>query len=149
ARTYEALGRPADALKLCAQVLALRQARLGPTHPETLTSMYNLATGYAGLRRFPEAVKLHQEALALRQTHPGPDHPDTLESMWGVAGALMNDGRRAEAVPIIDECVRLAAGKVVDPGLIPGVVELRLRHFQEARDAAGCRATAELWEKLG
>jgi hypothetical protein len=27
-------------------------------------------------------------------------------------------------------------------------LDLRLRHFEKARDAAGCRATAEMWEKL-
>src|SRR5260370_13793962 len=28
------------------------------------------------------------------------------------------------------------------------VVDLRLRHFEKTKDAAGCRATAELWEQL-
>jgi hypothetical protein len=27
-------------------------------------------------------------------------------------------------------------------------MEVRLRHFEKARDAAGCRATADTWEKL-
>ncbi len=51
-------------------------------------------------------------------------------------------------MPVIDECVRRAAGKVVHPQLIPTVMDLRLRHFEKTADAAGCRATAELWEKL-
>jgi hypothetical protein len=50
-------------------------------------------------------------------------------------------------VPIIDECVRRAVGKVCCPrDLLPGVLGLRLRHFEKARDAAGCRQTAEIWE---
>ena len=28
------------------------------------------------------------------------------------------------------------------------MLTLRLRHFEKAKDAAGCRATAELWEKM-
>ena len=53
-----------------------------------------------------------------------------------------------EALPIIDECLKRATGKVVHPQLVPLVTDLRLRHFQKARDAAGCRATAEMWEQL-
>ncbi len=65
-----------------------------------------------------------------------------------MAASLANLDRSAEAVPIIDDCVQRAAGKVVDPGLIPAVIDLRLRHFAKAKDGAGCRATAEMWEKL-
>ena len=68
--------------------------------------------------------------------------------MGDVAASLVRLGRGAEAVPVIDECVRRAAGRVVAPGLIAGVMGLRLRHFEKAKDAGGCRATAELWEKL-
>ena len=41
-----------------------------------------------------------------------------------------------------------SAGKVVNPRMLPSVIDLRLRHFQKAKDAAGCRATTEMWEKL-
>jgi hypothetical protein len=68
--------------------------------------------------------------------------------MWGLAESLVNLERGAEAVPVIDECVRRAAGRVAAPGLVLGVTDLRLRHFEKAKDVAGCRATAELWEKL-
>lgn len=52
-------------------------------------------------------------------------------------------------MPVIDDCVRRASGKVGDPDLLSGVLDLRLRHFAKADDPAGCRATAEMWEKLG
>jgi hypothetical protein len=51
-------------------------------------------------------------------------------------------------VPIIDECLRLATGKTADPRF-SGLADLRLRHFEKAKDAAGCRASAELWESMG
>jgi hypothetical protein len=69
--------------------------------------------------------------------------------MWGVAETLPRLERGAEAIPIIDECIRRAAGKAVDPRLIPEVINLRLRHFEKSKDAAGCKETAEMWEKLG
>jgi serine/threonine protein kinase len=148
ANSYHALGRHADALKLREEALALRHARLGPDHPSTLMSMNNLAVSYFALGRHADALKLREEALALRHARLGPDHPDTLQSMWGVAESLAQLERGAEAVPVIDECVRRATGKVVEPDLLPGVTGIRLRHFEKARDAAGCRQTAEMWEDL-
>jgi hypothetical protein len=38
--------------------------------------------------------------------------------------------------------------QAVDPDLISSLLDLRLRHFEKTKDAAGCRATAEMWEKL-
>ena len=68
--------------------------------------------------------------------------------MWGVANSLVELNRGARAVPIIDECVQRTEGQIVDRRLIPCVMNLRLRYFAKARDAAGCRDTAEMWEKL-
>jgi len=76
------------------------------------------------------------------------DHPDTLDNVFGVAASLEALDRRAEAVPIIDECVLLSRGNAVDPGMIPAVMDVRLRHFAKTTDAAGCGATAKMWEEL-
>jgi serine/threonine protein kinase len=148
ANSYYALGRHADALKLHEQTLTLRQAKLGPDHPDTLRSINSLALSYHGLGRHAEALKLRKQTLALQKAKVGPDHPDTVTSMWGVAASLFKLDRGAEAVPIIDDCVRRPAGLRVHPGLAGEVMELRLQYFEKAKDAAGCRATAEMWENL-
>jgi hypothetical protein len=136
-------------LKLYEETLALRQAKLGPGHPDTLMSMHNLAAGYHTLGRYVDALTLREKTLALRQLRLGPDHPHTLKSMWAVAESLVKLERGAEAVPIIDECFRRAAGKgCCQPALLTGVMVLRLRHFEKAGDVAGCRQTAEMWENL-
>jgi serine/threonine protein kinase/tetratricopeptide (TPR) repeat protein len=153
---YGAVGRHADAVGLYEETLALRKGKLGPDHPETLMSMHNLAFGYDALGRSADALKLREETLALRRIRLGPDHPHTLRSMWSLADSLVKLGRGAEAVPVIDECVRRAADKgraaagkgCCHADLLPGVMVLRLRHFETARDAAGCRQTAEMWENL-
>ena len=46
ANSYAAAGQHDRALKLLEETLALRKAKLGPDHPDTLTSMNNLAIGY-------------------------------------------------------------------------------------------------------
>jgi serine/threonine protein kinase/tetratricopeptide (TPR) repeat protein len=148
ANSYEDVGRLADAFKLHEETLALRQIKLPADHPDTLWSMSNLARTYAALGRHADALKLRQETLAKRKVKLGPDHPDTLWSMWTVADSLCKLDRGAEAVPIIDECLKRAVGKVVDKRLIPHLGELRLRHFEKMKDAAGCRQTAEIWEQL-
>jgi serine/threonine protein kinase len=143
------LGRYLDALKLFEQTLALRKAKLPPEHPDTLKSMHNLANCYLSLGRHAEALTLHQETLVLRMAKLGPDHRDTLKSMFCVAESLVKLERGAEAVPIIDECVRRAAGKLCCRSeLLPRVMSIRLRHFEKTRDGAGCRQTAEMWENL-
>jgi serine/threonine protein kinase len=148
AQTYGALGRHADALRLREQTLNLKKVKFGPDHPSTLLTMSDLADNYAGLGRHVEAVQLQQQALAVRKATLGPDHPQTLWSMGRLAVNLVQVDRGAAAVPLIDECVRRAAGKAVHPRLIQGAMDTRLRHFQKTRDAEGCRATAEMWEKL-
>ena len=87
ANSYADLGRQAEALKLREETLALRKAKLGPDHPDTLSSMNNLANSYAALGRQAEALKLREETLALRKAKLGPDHPDTLTSMNNLATA--------------------------------------------------------------
>jgi hypothetical protein len=135
-------------LKLREETLALQRAKLGPDHPLTLNSMNNLAASYLILGRHAEALQLHEETLELRKIKLGPDHPHTLWSMWSVAEALIALDRGAEAVEVIDECLMRADGKPVDSRLAPGVLDLRLRHFEKTGNAAGCRETAQMWEKL-
>jgi hypothetical protein len=111
--------------------------------------MNHVASSYADLGRHADALKLYEETLTVQKAKLGPDHPDTLASMGGVATCLVHLDRSAEALPVIDDCVRRATGKIDDPRLLSTVMDLRLRYFEKAKDAAGCRQTAEMWEKLG
>jgi hypothetical protein len=147
--SFSYLGKWQTATEQFEAARALYVRHRGPGHPDTLTSMNALATGYEALGRHADALKLREETLALRKVKLGPDHLHTLRSMWVVAESLAQLGRGAEAVPLIDECFRRAAGKeCCPPDLLPGVLTVRLRHFEKARDAAGCRQTAEMWESL-
>lgn len=71
------LGRNDDALLLKSQVLELRKLTLGDEHPDTLTSMNNLAVTYYDLGRLREAQNLMSNVVdIMKRTSPG--HPDTL-----------------------------------------------------------------------
>jgi tetratricopeptide (TPR) repeat protein len=144
---YFQLGRLEEALKLREEVLPLMKAKI-PEHAYTLITMSNLANSYAVAGRHKDALKLYEEVLELRKAKHGPDDPETLLSMRELAECLINCDRGAEAVPLIDECVRRAAGKALDANFVPALFDLRLRHFETQKDASGCRTTAEMWERL-
>jgi len=148
ANSYGQLGRFADALKLHQETLVLRQRLLEPDHPETLKSMNNVAYSLALLERYGEAIELHQQTLARCEATLGPDHAETLNNMSRLAATLLKVDRGAEALPLLDECLRRSVGTRGDPALAPRVMYMRLRYFEKAKDAVGCRTTAEMWEKL-
>jgi hypothetical protein len=68
--------------------------------------------------------------------------------MAELAESLVAANRIQEATPMVDECLRRAAGKNVDASVLFTAYNARLRICQKAKDAAGCRQTAENWEKL-
>ena len=72
--------------------------------------------------------------------------PTRLTSLWSVAQDLIKLDRGIDAVPLLDECLQRAVGKRIHRNF-PEVADYRLRHFEKAKDAEGCRTTAELWEK--
>jgi tetratricopeptide (TPR) repeat protein len=90
---YRDAGQLDKALPLYEETLKLMKAKLGPDHPDTLTSMNNLALGYRAAGQLDKALPLLEETLKLRKAKLGPDHPDTLTSMNNLAVGL--PGRRA------------------------------------------------------
>ena len=74
-----------------------RKTVLGPEHPDTLTSMDNLASTYRNQGRWTEAEKLFVQVMETRKTVLGPEHPDTLTSMDNLASTYRNQGRWTEA----------------------------------------------------
>jgi tetratricopeptide (TPR) repeat protein len=146
ANVYYALVRYDDALALREKTVELFSAKYGRDDADALMAMHNLADCYRDFGRYADAFRLDEEARSRRKTVLGVDHPDTLASLWSLAHDLIKLHRDAEAIPLIDECLERAVGKRVHP-FFRQVADLRLRHFEKAKDAAGCRTTAELWEK--
>ncbi len=142
-----ALGKHDEALQLREETLKRSQAKLGPDHLNTLRNMSNLAKSYASLGRHAEALQLRKQTLERRQAQLGPDHPETLWSTYYVASSLLQLDRGAEALPLLDDFLQRVRGKSTPLDLISEALYLRLGYFAKRKDTAGCRATAELWEK--
>jgi hypothetical protein len=63
------------------QVMETRKRMLGQEHPDTLTSMANLAFTWKSLGRDHDALELMRECLLLLKQKLGVDHPDTIFSL--------------------------------------------------------------------
>ncbi|EED18934.1 kinesin, putative [Talaromyces stipitatus ATCC 10500] len=94
---YKKLGRWNEAERLFVQVMETRKTVLGAEHPDTLTSMANLASTYRNQGRWNEAEKLEVQVMDTFKTVLGAKHPDTLISMANLASTYWNQGRWNEA----------------------------------------------------
>jgi tetratricopeptide (TPR) repeat protein len=96
-RCQSSLGQYSAAEKTHRQVNPLREKVLGPEHPDTLTSMSNLAVVLERQGKYEEAESMSRQTLAQREKVLGPEHPDTLTSMGNLAVALWRQGKYEEA----------------------------------------------------
>ena len=106
--------KSAEAMPIAEQTLALAERTLGADHPDTLSSVENLADLYYDQGRETEAETLYRRVLEARERVLGPDDPDTLVSLNDLGGFLQTQGRNNEAEPLIRRGVE-ARGRVLGP----------------------------------
>ena len=78
ALTLHEAGRWNEAEKLEVQVMKTRKRVLGEKHPNTLTSMANLAHTYYSQGQIDSAIELMTEVVQLRLKRNDFDHPHTI-----------------------------------------------------------------------
>lgn len=83
--TYQNQGRWKEA-ELEVQVIETRKRVLGQEHPDTLSSMNNLAFTWKGQGRDKEAQALMEDSFQLQCRTLGSNHPFTVSSL-----AALND----------------------------------------------------------
>jgi len=93
-------GRSGEAIPLAERALAIREAQLGAEHPDTASSLNNLASLYESMGRYREAEPLYKRALAIREAQLGAEHPDTASSLNNLASLYESMGRYGEAEPL-------------------------------------------------
>jgi len=106
------LGNAADAITLLTRSYQTRAARLGPDHPDTLTTRNNLGVAYLTAGRASEAIPLLEATLEARQSKLGPDDPDTLRSRDNLASAYYAAGRTSEAIRIDEATLKVRESKL-------------------------------------
>ena len=75
-------------------------AVLGKEHPETQTSMNNLAAVLWNQGKYKEAEAIHRQALGLREKVLGREHLETLARKNNLAMVLQSQGKYEEAEAI-------------------------------------------------
>ena len=110
ARLREALGygqlrlrRLDQAHDLFAQAVRVREAELGPDHPDTVNARDGLARVLVAQTKHAGAADLFAATLPARETALGPGHADVLASRRGLADALHGLGRKEEAARLLAE----------------------------------------------
>src|SRR3984957_18187823 len=94
---YKDGGRWKEAEKLQMMVMETEKQVLGEEHPDTLTSMSNLASTYGNQGRWKEAEVLEVLVMETRKKVLGEEHPDTLTSISNLASTYWDQGRWKEA----------------------------------------------------
>ncbi|RYO95238.1 hypothetical protein DL764_007723 [Monosporascus ibericus] len=91
------LGKYDEAEQMYRQTLELKKSMLDREHPDTLTSMDNLALVLYREGKYEEAERMHRQTLELKEKVLGKTHPDTLASMNNIALILDSQGKFEEA----------------------------------------------------
>ncbi|KAM6494353.1 hypothetical protein JOM56_010714 [Amanita muscaria] len=86
-----------QAEKLWRETSHARETRLGEKHPDTLTTMSNLALTYSNQGKQKEAESLQVKVMEASKEIHGPLHPDTLTAMGNLALTYSNQGKWKEA----------------------------------------------------
>ena len=107
ANTLAALGKFDEAVPLYHRALAIREQVLGPEHPNTATSLNNLAVLYDTQGLYAQAEPLYQRALAIREQVLGPEHPHTASSLNNLAALYHDQGLSAQAEPLYQRALAI------------------------------------------
>src|ERR1700737_1423500 len=101
------MGEYAKAEPLLQEALRILQKVLGPEHPDTATSLNNLAMLYWVMGEYAKAEPLYQEALRICQKVLDSEHPDTATSLNNLALLYWTIGEYAKAEPLYQEALRM------------------------------------------
>jgi tetratricopeptide (TPR) repeat protein len=96
------------------RALKEREKERGVQHPDTLTSVSNLALVLKDQGKYDEAEKLNRRALEGSEKELGVQHPDTLTSVSNLAMVLQDQGKYDEAEKLNR---RALEGREKEPGV--------------------------------
>ncbi|KAI4085751.1 MAG: hypothetical protein L6R37_008477 [Teloschistes peruensis] len=134
--TYFDEGRWKEAEELQVQVMETRTRVLGEEHPDTLTSMANLASTYWNQGRWKEAEELNVQVIETRTRVLGEEHPDTLTSMANMASTYWKQGRWKEAeelkVHVIETRTRVHGDE--QPDTLPSMANMAYTWTSQSRN---------------
>ena len=97
-QTYSAHGSYDLATQLLQWALAGKEKTLGKEHPDTLTTVHDMASVFDNQGEYDKALKWYQRTLDGEEKTLGKDHPDTLTTVHGMASVFDNQGEYDKAL---------------------------------------------------
>jgi len=82
---------------------------LGGEHPNTLTTMVQLASTYRFQGRWREAEELQVNVMEVRSKLLGEEHSDTLTAMANLAHTLRSLGQNIQAMEMMGNSIRVSS----------------------------------------
>ena len=92
------VGRVSEAIAMEEQLLNKKRARLGPRHPEVLSTLRSLAINYSYAGNYDRQISLWREYREHMLAEHGLDHPEILYADKEIAGAYKDKGELEEAL---------------------------------------------------
>jgi tetratricopeptide (TPR) repeat protein len=102
-----AMGDYAGARPLYERALAIQEKALGASHPDTATSLNNLAGLLYTMGDYAEAQPLYERALAIYEQELGVNHPDTARSLNNLALLLYDTEEYSGALPLYERALAI------------------------------------------
>jgi tetratricopeptide (TPR) repeat protein len=104
-RYFQEVARYAAARRLDERALAVREKVLGPEHPDTATSLNNLAALLEAQGDLAAARPLYERSLAVREKVLGAEHHATATGLHNLARLLHAQGDLAAARPLYERAL--------------------------------------------
>ncbi|MEM1054355.1 MAG: serine/threonine-protein kinase [Bacteroidota bacterium] len=101
------VGRPADALALHREALAMRERLLGPLHPHVAQSLSAVGWVLQTQARYAEAEDLYRRALEARRSHFGSTHVSVANSLLLLGEVCALQGKTDAGLGLIEDGVRV------------------------------------------
>jgi tetratricopeptide (TPR) repeat protein len=102
-----ARARYSEAEPLWKRALEISEQQSGPLHPDTATSLNNLAELYRQQGKYEQAEPFYQRALQIWEQVLGPEHPDVACPLYGLANLYRKQDKYAEAEPLYHRALRI------------------------------------------
>ncbi|MEW1719332.1 tetratricopeptide repeat protein [Streptomyces sp. NPDC093109] len=119
ARYLQSQGLFGQARREFERVLAVRVELLGTDHPETISTMHNLATALHDIGDWSGAEDLYRRVWEFWRGVRGETHPHTLTARHELGRLLLDEGRTAEAQEHLSAVYEAhGAGAEEDPGAL-------------------------------
>jgi serine/threonine protein kinase/tetratricopeptide (TPR) repeat protein len=147
--TLRELGHARRAIELLRKSHGTREAHHGPHHPDTLTTLNNLALAYQAAGRYDQALPLHEQVLARRREKQGPDHPDTLTAMNNLAVTCAEASQIGRALPLLEQALAKRRKKLgpTHPHTLNSMSTLAGAYRESGQFGRAVALLEEAWQK--